>query len=251
LTAAANTPCGAPPSLNFPHGFFSYNINGIPAGSTVTITITLPSNAPAGTQYWKCINEQWVNATSILGDDDGDNILTLTIIDGSQFDADGQVNGTIVDPGGPAVVVEAPAAPQVPAAHRVALLKPASMSVQYLSVSPQQTAANQPVTISTNVVNTGDQAGNLNVALKINGQVEQTRMVSVGPQGTQPVKFIVTKAQPGTYTVDIGGQQSSFTILGVGSTTTSKGASGGLIALLSVLILATVVVLILTFRRPA
>jgi hypothetical protein len=216
----------------------------------VTITITLPSDMPTGTQYWKCINGQWVNVTSLLGDNDGDNVLTLTLTDGGLGDADGFTNGTIVDPGGPAIA-QAQAQAAAPATHRVSLLKPASMSVQYLSVSPQQAAANQPVTISINVVNTGDGAGNLNVALKINGLIEQSRTVSVGPQGTQPVKFTVTKAQPGTYTVDISGQQGSFTILGVGSTTTSKSASVGLIAILAVLILATVVILILTSRRPA
>ncbi|MBM3120363.1 MAG: hypothetical protein FJ006_12620 [Chloroflexi bacterium] len=132
-------------------------------------------------------------------------------------------------------------------------LNPPQMSVRYLSVSPQQTSANQPVTISTNVVNTGDEAGNYNVALKINGQVEQQKMVSVGPQGTQPVKFTVTKSQPGTYTVDVGGQKGSFTILGAGSGTTKTPVSGGTIAIIIVgmLVLATVVFLMLSFRRPA
>jgi hypothetical protein len=131
-------------------------------------------------------------------------------------------------------------------------LNPPQMSAQYVSVNPQQTYANQPVTITTNVVNTGDEAGNLNIALKINGQVEQTRMVSVGPQGTQPVKFTVTKAQPGTYTVDIAGQKGSFTVLGAGSSTGSH-QNGGLIVLIvmALLILATAVVLMMTFRRPA
>ena len=131
-------------------------------------------------------------------------------------------------------------------------LKPAQMSLQYLSVNPQQTSASQPVTISTNVVNTGDETGNLNVALKINGQVEQARMVSVGPRVAQPVKFTVTRAQPGTYTVDVGGQKSSFTILGAGGTTNTH-SSGGLIVLvvMTVLILAAAVVLMMSFRRTA
>jgi hypothetical protein len=250
LTAAISTPCGTLSGYTFPQGFFSFTITNITPGSTVTITMALPSNMPTNTQYWKCINGQWVDCTSLLGSNDGDNVLTLTITDGGLGDADGFANGTIVDPGGPAIA-QAQAHAAAPAAHRVALLKPASMSVQYLSVSPQQAAANQPVTISINVANAGDQAGSLNVALKINGLIEQSRTVSVGPQGTQPVKFTVTKAQPGTYTVDIGGQQGSFTILGVGSTTTSKSANVGLIAILAVLILATVVILMLTLRRPA
>jgi sugar lactone lactonase YvrE len=233
LTASATTPCGSLAGFSVPHGYFSFNITNITAGATVTITITLPSDMPTSTQYWKCINGQWVNVTSLLGDNDGDNVLTLTLTDGGLGDADGVANGTVVDPGGPAVAatVVAPASPRA-SPTLPTQLKPAQMSLLYLSVNPQQAAANQPVTISTNVVNTGDDAGNLNIALKINGQVEQTRMVSVGPQGTQPVKFTVAKAQPGTYTIDIGGQKGSFTILGTGSSTTNKNVSGGMIVVL-------------------
>jgi hypothetical protein len=205
---------------------------------------------PTGTQYWKCINGQWVNVTSLLGSNDGDNTLTLTLTDGGLGDADGVANGTIVDPGGPAVAVTTPtsphASPSVPTQ-----IKLDQVSVQYLSINPKQAAASQPVTITTNVVNTGDNAVNYGVDLKINGQVEQTRMVSVGPQATQPVKFTVVRAQPGTYAIEIGGQTSSFTILGAGSTPTSRSANVGLIAILAVLILATVVILMLTFRRRA
>jgi len=143
---------------------------------------------------------------------------------------------------------------QTPTAHQVSPIPPtrfkrSQMSVQYLSVNPQQAAANQPVTITTNLVNTGDEAGNLNVALKINGQVEQSRMVSVGPQGTQPVKFTIMKAQPGTYTIDIQGESGSFTVLGTGSNT-STHSSGGFVAFvaLAVLVLATAVVLMISFR---
>jgi hypothetical protein len=255
LTAADNTLCGTLSGFTFPHGFFSFIITDILAGSTVTITIALPSNMPTDTQYWKCINGQWVDATSILGDNDGDNILTLTITDGSQFDADGQVNSTIVDPGGPAVIVVKEPTLQTPppVKPRVSLRNPASMSVQYLGINPQQVYGNQSVTITANVVNTGDQTGSLNVVLKINGNVEQTKLVSVGPQGTQPVKFTVTKAQPGTYAVDIGGQQGSFTILGaVGSRgTSSSDRMIGILFIIGVLVLAAAVVVWLLIRRPA
>jgi hypothetical protein len=256
LTAAITTPCGILSGFSFPHGFFSFNITNITPGSTVTITITLPSAVPVGTQYWKCQNGAWTNCTSLLGDDDGDDVLTLTIEDGGLGDADGAANGTIVDPGGPGLprttsLSPAPAKPRA-SATPPRPLNPAQMSVQYLSVYPQQTSAGQPVTITANVVNTGDEACNLNVALKINGQVEQTRTVSVGSLGTQPVKFIVTKSQPGTYTADIGGQGGTFTILGTGGTT-GKAANGGMIALIAmvVLILVTAVVLLMAFRRHA
>jgi hypothetical protein len=254
LTTSATTACGSLAGLDFPHGFFSFNVINIAPGSTVTITMTFPSAMPGDTQYWKCIDGQWVDATSILGDNDGDNILTSTITDGGPFDADGLANGTIVDPGGPAVPVAAASA--TPAGTRASPtpprpLNPSQISLQYLGITPQQTSAGQPVTISTNVVNTGNEAGNYNIALKINGQLEQSRMVSIGPLGSQPVKFTVTKAQPGTYTVDIGGQKGSFIILGAGGT--SGHVNGGMIALLivGILVIVVSVLLILDFRRPS
>ena len=75
-------------------------------------------------------------------------------------------------------------------------------------------------------------------------------MVSVGPQGTQPVKFTVTKAQPGTYTVDIGGQRGSFVVLGAGSTAGAP-VNGGLIAILIIGLLVIATVVVLLFRRFA
>jgi hypothetical protein len=252
LTAVAEgtLPVAGKPGVSFPHGLFSFNIVGLAPGSTVTITITLPSSVPAGTQYWKCQNGAWVNVTSLLGDNDGDNVLTLTLTDGGLGDADGIANGTIVDPGGPGVPVGAPipSKPRASATPPHPILNPAQISVRYLNISPQQTSAGQPVTISTNVVNGGDQAGNYNVALKINGQVEQQKMVSVSPQGTQPVKFTVTKAQPGTYTVAIDGQKANFTVLGSSSSSGTTGSKTGALialALIGILIIATLVALLL------
>jgi parallel beta-helix repeat protein len=95
------------PDVEFPHGLFSFNIVGITPGSSATVTIVLPSAVPAATQYWKCQDGAWVNVTLLLSDNDGDNILLLTLTDGGLGDSDGSANGTIVDPGGPVI----PAAP--------------------------------------------------------------------------------------------------------------------------------------------
>jgi hypothetical protein len=130
-------------------------------------------------------------------------------------------------------------------------LKQAILSTNYARVTPQQIYANQPVTISTNVVNSGDDTGNYNVVLKINGQVEQTKMVSVGPGGAYPVKFTVTEAQPGTYSATIDGHQVDFIVLG--DKTSAPSLHGGTIVLLliGILVLAVVVVLMFSFRRSA
>jgi hypothetical protein len=329
LTAVAPAAIACPPlGIAFPQGLFSFNILGLSPGETVTVTITFPSVVPEDTRYLKCPNGEWIDCTSIMGDNDGDNVLTLTLTDGGLGDLDGVANGTIVDPGGPATRVTVTAVSpnygvqgqtlstfikgtsftgatavsfgagitvnsftvdstmQIRASVTVAgnafvgvrnisvttpngtgtltdgftvdsaagpgasptvqsPLNSSNVSLQYLSVNPPRASANQPITITTNVVNTGDEAGNINVTLKINGQVEESRMVSVGPHGTQPVKFTVTRAQPGTYNVDILGKSGSFTILGAGGTTGSN--TGGVIALaiIGVLVIATLVVLLI------
>lgn len=141
--------------------------------------------------------------------------------------------------------------PPPPSQPRVSpQLPPAVIRLQNFSVNPGQVQAGQPVTVTANVVNTSVSSGSYNVALRINGRVEQQRMVEVSPGTAYPVKFTVNKSQPGTYDIAIEGQKASFTVLGAD---TSRAPSAGLIALIAmaVLMLATAVVLVMTFRRPA
>lgn len=156
-------------------------------------------------------------------------------------------------PAPPPSPAPAPPAPRPSPVMPRPMLTPPIMALEYLNVSPGEAQAGQPVTITTNVSNTGGTTGSYTVTLKINGQVKQTRAVNVGPGAAYPVKFTVTKSQPGTYTVNIGGQQGSFTILGTGGGTSGSPGSGGLIAivLVVILVLLTAVVLLLAFRRPA
>jgi hypothetical protein len=64
------------------------------------------------------------------------------------------------------------------------------------------------------------------------------------------VKFTVTKSEPGIYSVDIDGNEASFTILGaVGAAATPVNAGLVITLIVGILILASVLVLILAFRR--
>ena len=234
--------------LAFPYGLFSFKIIGIPVGSTVTLSITLPGIVPTDTEYWKYqagLGWYEIPILSIT-----DSTITIQLTDGGLGDADGVADGTIIDPCGPAVPIPAKAPSVSPVLPQ---LKQAQMSLQYMNVTPQQARSSEPVTISTNVVNTGDEAGSMNVALRINGLVEQTKLVSVGPQTSQPVKFTVNKAQPGTYTVDIQNQQGSFVVIDQDNNSAQKSTNSGMIILLGIvaLILISVVVVALSFRRPA
>jgi len=89
------------PSLMFPYGFFSFNITELEAGEAVSLNLTLPYNIPSTAEYWKCPDGEGVDLSSQLGDNDGDNLLTLTLTDGGLGDDDGEADGLIVDQGGP------------------------------------------------------------------------------------------------------------------------------------------------------
>lgn len=96
-------PTNGKPFVSFPHGLFSLDITGLNNGETATVSITLPSDVQADSQFWKIINNNWIDATSALGSNDGDDTIILTLTDGGIFDADGLVNGQISDPGGVAI----------------------------------------------------------------------------------------------------------------------------------------------------
>ncbi len=131
-------------------------------------------------------------------------------------------------------------------------LSPAILCVKYLKCSPDTVTVGQPVTISANIANDGDLPSGYTATLKINGKVEGIKMGTVDGHSAVPVSFVVSKSEPGTYTVNIDGQQAKFTVIGTGSDTDLPHTNGGLVAILlvSLLIIATVGALILTGRRP-
>ena len=91
-----------PGGLTLPHGLFNFTITGLTPGQSVTLTVTLPSPVPMGSLWWKVNltagNNSWYSIP--IGDDDGDNVVTITLTDGGLGDNDGLANGVIVDPSG-------------------------------------------------------------------------------------------------------------------------------------------------------
>ena len=81
----------------------------------MNVTLTLPEPVPVGTQYWKYGPtpdnpvDHWYQIP--IGDDNGDNVITIQLTDGAWGDDDLTANGRIVDQGGPGN----PRATQVPA----------------------------------------------------------------------------------------------------------------------------------------
>ena len=109
------------PTVDFPHGLFSFNITGLNQGQTVNITITFPQDIPATAQYWKYhAPEGWYQIP--MDSNDGDNIITITLQDGGIGDDDGVANGVIVDQGGPGITTVVARVPTLTLTGLVALI---------------------------------------------------------------------------------------------------------------------------------
>ena len=89
---------------------------------------------------------------------------------------------------------------------------PAAFSVSDLSIQPAELEVAETVTITVLVANTGGREGSYTIVLKINGVKEAEDSVTVAPGRSQDVTFTVTKADAGSYSVDVNGLTGSFTV---------------------------------------
>jgi len=97
-TLSAVGPCSTPP-VTLPHGMFLFTVMLDPGQTQVTLNITLPTPAPVGTKWWKCQGTSWYPMD--IGDDDGDNVITVALKDGRTPDDEDLTDGQITDQGGP------------------------------------------------------------------------------------------------------------------------------------------------------
>jgi hypothetical protein len=189
----------------FPFGMFSYSLTNVAPGATVTVTIATPIPVPMGAKVFKCQNGILTDFSANSSQLDP-NTFVLTLKDGGPGDADGVANGTIVDPCGPAFMDTSPhqsSAPQIPkVAQGPAPI--ANIAVQSASLSTAKVAPGTPVTITADVANKGTADGSTQIKLFVNGQEEAHQGVTLASGSRTPVKFTVSRDEPGTYSVYVG-----------------------------------------------
>lgn len=100
---------GKPEGYNFPYGLVSFNVTGLTPGANIQVWLTFPDDLPTSAGYYKVDANGFSEYTRAQVS--GTRIL-LPLTDGGEGDADGQADGTIVDPGGPGIEVF-PAASEV------------------------------------------------------------------------------------------------------------------------------------------
>jgi hypothetical protein len=89
---------------------------------------------------------------------------------------------------------------------------PASFALSELTVSPAASLPGQPVSVSAKVSNNGGTSGEYEIILKVNGTLDATRKVTVGPSSSSVVTFAVTRSAAGSYAIDVNGSTASFTV---------------------------------------
>ena len=97
----------------------------------------------------------------------------------------------------------------------VATSKPAEFTVTDLTIDPPEAGISQPIMISVNVTNIGDEEGNFSATLIINDLVKETQSIQLLGNESNIVSFTDTENAEGTYFVKIGDLNGTFTITNV------------------------------------
>jgi hypothetical protein len=102
-----------PSDFQFPSdGLLSINVGGLNPGAEITITLTLPPGYPHITTYYKYGPDSnphyylFQGAAFYSDPDTGDEVISLHLQDGGAGDEDGAKDGTIHDPGAPAIYTD-------------------------------------------------------------------------------------------------------------------------------------------------
>ncbi|MEE8373366.1 MAG: CARDB domain-containing protein, partial [Dehalococcoidia bacterium] len=90
---------------------------------------------------------------------------------------------------------------------------PEAFRVSNLNISPAEVGVEEPVTVSVEGANRGQEESSFKTKLKINGVVEQLRVVTLAAGANTTISFTVLKDIAGTYVAEIAGQRGEFVVV--------------------------------------
>lgn len=102
FTEAANPPEG----IDFPYGVVAFTVDQCASAAVIDVTVDYGEALPEGAVGWKTAPWRELPGATISG-----SVLSYSVTDGGPNDADGTVNGVILDPVGVGIPADEPAAP--------------------------------------------------------------------------------------------------------------------------------------------
>lgn len=81
-----------------------------------------------------------------------------------------------------------------------------------LTIDPSSVKAGGTVTVSVECSNEGSRSGSHTITLKIDGEIEDEKTVTLGPDESTTVSFEVSATEEGIYSVDVNGLSGSFEV---------------------------------------
>ena len=79
----------------------------------------------------------------------------------------------------------------------------ANFEVSNLVIEPAQVLTGETVTVTVDVTNIGAAEGTYDVVLLVNGVNESSQEISLAPETTETVRFLLRKDTPGTYNIEV------------------------------------------------
>lgn len=89
---------------------------------------------------------------------------------------------------------------------------PASFVVTNLSISPDNVAQGDPVTVKATVINSGGSPGNYEAVLIVNNSEVEAKSIILDVEESQIVSFTVVKASAGNYKAEIDSLSGTFSV---------------------------------------
>jgi hypothetical protein len=90
---------------------------------------------------------------------------------------------------------------------------PAEFSLSGMTISPSEVKPGEAVTIVVEVVNAGGREGSHTISLLVKQVLEASEEVTLAPQASDIVTFVLNKEEVGSYAITVGGLAGEFTVL--------------------------------------
>jgi len=89
----------------------------------------------------------------------------------------------------------------------------ANFEVSNLVIEPAEVLAGETVTITVDVTNSGGAEGTYDAVLLVNGVNELSKEITLAPETTETVRFLLSKDTPGTYSIEVAELNTTLTII--------------------------------------